>query len=722
MSEWLHVLVPTPAHAGLGPVLTYRSAEALAAGTLVRVPLGKRETLGVVWQSDSTEATGELQPDKVRDIAGVIDTIAPLNSQWQQLIRFSAQYYQRALGEVALAALPPQLRELSPEQMQRRRQRSLRAEEKKAKLPSEEKNTSKTPLQILSPEQTKVLGDIESQAGPFLLFGATGSGKTEVYLQCVQALLERDPLAQALVMVPEINLTPQLESRFQERFAPLYGEQAVVSLHSGMTNPQRLNAWLAAHEGRARIVLGTRMAIFASMPHLQLIVVDEEHDPSYKSGEGARYSARDLALYRGKLEDAKVILGSATPSLESWYQSRPSAEGGRYVRLHMPSRIGANAQALPLIRRVDMNHQPRKAVFSIPLLEAIKERVLRGEQCMVFLNRRGYAPVLHCADCGWKSECPHCSAFRVFHKIDRSLRCHHCGFTERVPRACPTCGNLDISPIGQGTEQIEEHLAALLADIRRPGTESPQFPEGEPVRVARIDADTTRLKGTLQTQLAAVHAGDVDVLVGTQMIAKGHDFRRITLVAAVNPDGALFSSDFRAPERLFSLLMQAAGRAGRDAALGHNSEVWIQTFQPAHPLYAALKQYDYPTFAQSQLNDRTQAGLPPFSFQALVRADARSQETAQAFLNAASANAQTDMVAWPGWEDALQDITLYPAVPMSIQRVANVERAQMLVESPSRSALQRFLNGWQSVLHATRKQDESKGLIRWAIDVDPLAI
>ena len=722
MSEWLHVLVPTPAHAGLGPVLTYRSAKALAAGTLVRVPLGKRETLGVVWQSDASEVTGEMQPDKIRDIAGVIDTIAPLNSQWQQLIRFSSQYYQRALGEVALAALPPQLRELSPEQMQRRRLRSLRTDEKKAKSPSEEKNASTIPAPVLSPEQAQVLGDIESQAGPFVLFGATGSGKTEVYLQCVQTLLERDPLAQALVMVPEINLTPQLESRFQERFAPVYGEHAVVSLHSGMTNPQRLSAWLAAHEGRARIVLGTRMAIFASMPHLQLIVVDEEHDPSYKSGEGARYSARDLALYRGKLEDAKVILGSATPSLESWYQSRPSAEGGRYVRLHMPSRIGGNAQALPLIRRVDMNHQPRKAVFSIPLLEAIKERVLRGEQCMVFLNRRGYAPVLHCADCGWKSECPHCSAFRVFHKIDRSLRCHHCGFTERVPRACPTCGNLDISPIGQGTEQIEEHLAALLADIRRPGSESPQFPQGEPVRVARIDADTTRLKGTLQTQLAAVHAGDVDVLVGTQMIAKGHDFRRITLVAAINPDGALFSSDFRAPERLFSLLMQAAGRAGRDAALGHNSEVWIQTFQPAHPLYAALKQYDYPAFAQSQLHDRAQAGLPPFSFQALVRADARSQETAQAFLNAASANAQTDMVLWPGWEDALQDITLYSAVPMSIQRVANVERAQMLVESPSRSALQRFLNGWQSVLHATRKQDECKGLIRWAIDVDPLAI
>jgi primosomal protein N' (replication factor Y) len=333
---------------------------------------------------------------------------------------------------------------------------------------------------------------------------------------------------------------------------------------------------------------------------------------------------------------------------------------------------------------------------------------------MVFLNRRGYAPVLQCTHCDWKSQCPHCSAFRVFHKIDRTLRCHHCGFTERVPRACPACGNPDITPLGRGTEQLEEHLAELLADVRRP--------DGEPLRIARIDADTTRLKGTLESQLAAVHAGEVDVLVGTQMIAKGHDFRRITLVAAVNPDGALFSSDFRAPERLFSLLMQAAGRSGRDAALGENSEVWIQTFQPAHPLYAALKQHDYPTFAEQQLQEREQAGMPPFSAQALLRADARTQEAAQAFLNAARTTAQTEMAQWDGWAEVLARITLYPAVPMTIQRVANVERAQMLVESPSRAALQQFLNAWQTVLHATRALPECKGLIRWAVDVDPLAI
>ena len=715
------MLVHTPAHARMEPVLTYRHTAPLPQGTLVRVPLGKRETLGIVWQDAATEGSGELDGDKVRDIAGVLDTVAPLGDEWQQLMRFTAQYYQRSLGEVALAALPPQLRDLSPLQMHRR----LRKTERDAAKPLA--NADRTfshagQAPSLTAEQTAAVAQISANDGPFLLFGATGSGKTEVYLNGVQSVLAQDPNAQALVMVPEINLTPQLEARFRERFAPLLGSSAVVSLHSGMTNPQRLSAWLSAHEGHARIVLGTRMAVFASMPHLRLIVVDEEHDPSYKSSEGARYSARDLAVYRGRLQSAKVVLGSATPSLESWYQSRPSDEGGRYQRLLMPGRIGAQALELPLVRRVDMKHQPRGAVFSVPLLDAIRACVARGEQSMVFLNRRGYAPVLHCADCGWKSECGHCSAYRVFHKRDRTLRCHHCGFTERVPRACPSCGNLDIAPLGKGTEQIEEQLEALLADVRRPDSVSAEYPEGAPVRVARIDADTTRLKGSLQAQLAAVHAGEVDVLVGTQMIAKGHDFRRITLVAAINPDGALFSSDFRAPERLFSLLMQAAGRAGRDAALGKGSEVWIQTFEPAHPLYAALKQYDYPAFADGQLQEREQAGMPPFSHQALVRAEARSQEVAQAFLQAARRSALQDMAAWDGWAQVLEQITLYSAVPMAIARVANVERAQMLVESPSRQALQRFLSGWHSVLHASRNLPECKGLLRWAIDVDPLAI
>jgi len=314
-------------------------------------------------------------------------------------------------------------------------------------------------------------------------------------LRAAQAQLEQDASAQVLVMVPEINLTPQLEARFRERFAPQWGDDCLVALHSGLTPAQRLKNWLSAHTGHARIVLGTRMAVFASLPHLKLIVVDEEHDPSYKQQEGARYSARDLAVYRGQLENAKVILGSATPSLESWHHSRSaSAEqsAGRYMRLHMPSRIGQGA--LPLVRRVDMNRQPYKTVFSAPLLDAMRERVARGEQTLVLLNRRGYAPVLHCVDCGWKSECPHCSAYRVFHKLDRTLRCHHCGFTQAVPRACPSCGNVDISPLGRGTEQLEEHLAELLADVRRP--------DGSPLTIARIDADSTRLKGELERQLA----------------------------------------------------------------------------------------------------------------------------------------------------------------------------------------------------------------------------
>jgi len=688
MLHRLAVVVPTPAHSSVAGPLSYQSELPLAPGTLVRVPLGRREVLGVVW--DEGEHGAEQRPDlETKSIAGSLDGIAPMAKNWRQLVTFSANYYQRSLGEVALAGLPPQLRDLSTGQLARRLKRP-------AGLAETQANAEPLPL---TSEQREALAAVEAGPGPFLLFGATGSGKTEVYLQAVQQLLAREPDAQALVMVPEINLTPQLQERFVARF----GAGNVVAMNSGMTPPQRLKSWLAAHSGAARIVLGTRMAVFASMPRLRLVVVDEEHDPSYKQQEGARYSARDLAVYRGKLEGAKVLLGTATPSLESWQAS----EKGRYQRLVMASRVGqaeagGNAGTFPAVRLVDMNLQPKHAVFSPQLLDAIQQRIARGEQSLVFLNRRGYAPVLACTACDWKSECPHCSAFRVFHKIDRTLRCHHCGYTERVPRACPVCGNVDIAPVGRGTERLEEHLAELLADVKQSN--------GEPVRIARMDADSTRLKGALEQQLARMHAGDVDVLVGTQMVTKGHDFRRITLVAALNADSALFSSDFRAPERLFGLLMQAAGRAGRDAAQAGASEMWVQTWHPRHPLFTALRRHDYPAFAAQQLREREQAGMPPFGFQALLRAEARSQEAARAFLNAASTAGQR--------LDEAKHVTLYSAVPMSIQRVANVERAQMLVESASRPALQGFLAAWRPSLQAARE----KGLIRWAVDVDPLAI
>ena len=694
--HWIDVAVQTPAHSLVGGLLSYRSPEPMLPGQLVRVPLGRREVLGVVWALRDAAPT-DMPASAVRDVLGALEGLAPLDAHWRQLVQFSAQYYQRSLGEVALSALPPQLRDLSSEQLARRLKKQNTERVVRAQVGP-----------ALSQEQQEVLHQMAQHSGPFLLFGSTGSGKTEVYLQAVERMLATHPQAQALLMVPEINLTPQLEARVQERF----GSEVVVSMHSGMTPAQRLKGWLAAHAGHARIVLGTRMAIFASMPHLKLLVVDEEHDPSYKQQEGARYSARDLAVYRGRLQNATVLLASATPSLESWYQSRPEAEGGRYLRLHMPSRIGTGQ--LPQVRRVDMNKQARRTVLSAPLLAALQARVACGEQSMLLLNRRGYAPVLHCADCGWKSDCPHCSAFRVFHKIDRTLRCHHCGLTERVPRACPACGNPDIAPIGRGTEQLEEHLAELLAHVKRP--------DGSAVRIARIDADTTRLKGALESQLASVHAGEVDILVGTQMIAKGHDFRRITLVAAVNPDTALFSSDFRAPERLFALLMQAAGRAGRDAEQSARSEMWVQTFHPQHALFEALKKHDYPAFAASELAERMAAELPPISHQALLRADARTQEAAQALLNAAREALEVQLSAHPETADLVLQVSVYPAVPMSMQRVADVERAQMLLESTNRMALQKMLRHLHDVLHQLRSLPEHKGVIRWLVDVDPQAI
>ncbi len=707
MVFWIGVVVATPAHSGVGGPLTYRSELPLAAGQLVRVSLGRREVLGVVWEL--LPDSGGLAPAQTKAVLGALEGLAPLSATWRKLVAFTAGYYQRSLGEVALAALPPQLRELSTLQLARRLKRPISDTSSAESLRE---------LVELSPEQAAALAQLEADHRPALLFGSTGSGKTEVYLRAAARVLAEDPEAQVLVMVPEINLTPQLQARFEERFKHL-GRERVVALHSGLTPAQRLKSWLAAHAGVARLVLGTRMAVLASMPNLRLIVVDEEHDPSYKQQEGARYSARDLAVYRARLEglatpessaspkNCSVILGSATPSLESWQATLV----GRYQRLTMHERIGSTDQAagsLPTVRLVDMNHQPKHCTLAPPLLAAIAQRIARGEQSLIFLNRRGYAPVLACHDCGWKSECPHCSAYRVFHKIDRTLRCHHCGFTERVPRACPSCGNVDIAPVGRGTERLEEHLAELLQGITRP--------DGSPLVIARIDADTTRLKGALESQLASVHAGEVDVLVGTQMIAKGHDFRHITLVAAVNPDGALFSSDFRAPERLFGLLMQATGRAGRNAEKGAQSEMWVQTFHPEHPLFGALKKHDYPAFAAQELADREAAGMSPFGFSALVRAEARSQDLAQGFLNAAAAAAQAQ--ALPGHDM----VTPYPAVPMTIQRVANVERAQMLVESSSRVALQRFLAAWQPVMAATRQQAEFKPLIRWAMDVDPLAI
>ncbi len=711
---------------------------------MVRVPLGKREVLGIVWHQTSglnqvksseksipTDSTESTTPPSsalnIKPITSEINGIDPLNKQWLDLIDFAATYYQRSLGEMAIQALAPQLRDLDSTQIARRLKKNIRKTDSKSAAASDAISNSehKSSLELnLTKEQEQTLTEIEAFPGPFLLWGSTGSGKTEIYLRYVASVLKTEINSQILVMVPEINLTPQLEDRFKRRFASLLKNNAgqeIVSMHSGMTAAQRLQAWLATHSGQARIILGTRMSIFASIPNLKLIIVDEEHDPSYKQQEGARYSARDLAVYRGKQLGIKVILGSATPSLESWHHAQKDPQGvgtARYQLLKMPSRIGH--ASMPKVHLIDLNQQPRGTVFSAQLLEAITLRVQRDEQVLVLLNRRGYAPVLHCQDCGWKSECMHCSAYRVFHKIDRTLRCHHCGIVERVPQFCPQCGNADIAPLGKGTEQMEELLGSLLSGVRQSS--------GEHLNILRIDADSTRLKGELNHQLAKVHSGEVNILIGTQMIAKGHDFRKITLVAALYPDTALFSSDFRAPERLFSLLLQAAGRAGRDATLANasTSEMWIQTQYPGHPLFQALIEYDYQSFAKQQLIERAQAHLPPFSFQALIRAEAKTQEEAQLFLNTAKESSvhilkgirgkySGSKASWLQFEPAL-----FPAIAMTVQRVANIERAQMLIECDSRLMLQEFLRHWQVELQ--NLQGQFKGVTRWAIDVDPLAI
>jgi primosomal protein N' (replication factor Y) len=688
------VVVEAPQHSGLWAPLDYLSPQPLPPGTLVRVPLGRRTVTGMVWAAavgpeGADDFQGELKP-----VLEVLADLPPLPEDWRALVAFAAQYYQRSLGEMALMVLPPELRELDAAQWQRRLKRlnkTLGAALEAGPGPE---------VPALTPQQTQALQAL-AEAGPHthLLWGSTGSGKTEVYLRHTDQVLQGG--GQVLMMVPEINLTPQLEARVAARFPG----RRIVSLHSGLTPAQRLQGWLMAHLGHADIVLGTRLAIFTPLPRLGLIVVDEEHDPSYKQQDGGRYSARDLAVYRGRQRHVPVLLGSATPSLESWHNALPADEGGtgRYRLLAMPARVGDGQ--MPAVRVLDLSREPKPPrgaaapPLATPLLAAITERVERGEQSLVLLNRRGYAPVLHCADCGWKSGCPHCSAWRVFHKADRTLRCHHCGFTERVPRACPDCGNQDIAPVGRGTERLEEQLAEAL-----PGA-----------RIGRIDADVTRHKGALEAQLASVHAGEVDVLVGTQMVAKGHDFRRITLVAAVNPDAALFASDFRAAERQFALLMQAAGRAGRDAEVACRSEMWLQTWHPTHALYQSLRHYDYAGFAAQQLKERAMAGLPPQVSLAMLRAEGKTQEAAQGFLHQAIEAVQP-------LAEAVGGIGLYPPVPTPVQRVANIERAQLMVDSASRPALQRFLQQSQSIWLDLAQKNRRSGLIRWAVDVDPLAI
>ena len=733
-SLFARVIVDVPIAQPLDYTVGMLPSQSIVPGLAVVVPVGRTEKVGIVVEC---AAHSQVEPAKLRSLLGALDAIAPLPDSWLQLTRFAAEYYHCTWGEVALPALPLLLRRVPgprfAAQVAALRRVNLcggprQADVSISPLPSGEmggregndpaRGGSPLPLAAegqgegneprrLRAEQAAAVAAIGRAQGfvPFLLFGATGSGKTEVYLEAIRAALALDPQAQALMLVPEINLTPQLEALVRARFP---GE-SLASLHSGLADGERNAAWLAAHEGRARILIGTRLAVFASMPRLRLLVVDEEHDPSFKSGKGVRSSARDLALKRAQLAQIPVVLGSATPALETW----AAAQSGRYTLLTMTGR-GADpaplagprveSQApsagpvalLPRVETVDLREHPALHGLTGPLRAALVATLARGEQALVYINRRGYAPVISCDACGWLTHCPRCSAYASFHKLDAALRCHHCGWQAAVPAACPVCGNQDLHAVGQGTQRIEESLREVL-----------------PVaRIARIDRDSTRRKHAAREALDAMHAGAIDVLVGTQMIAKGHDFRRVTLVGVLNADAQLLASDFRAPERLFATLLQVAGRAGRG---GQPGRVLLQTRFPGHPLYAALAAHDFARFAGDQLAERRAARLPPYVYAALLTATARTMDSALGLLQLARE------LGLEGPADlAGAGLRLFDAVPMALERVAGEYRAQLLVEADRRADLHSFITPWLAALRTALATQRIRA--RWHLEVDPVAI
>jgi primosomal protein N' (replication factor Y) len=676
---------------------TLHADSPICPGDWVIVPWGRSRRVGLVAAlADSTT----VPSDRLRLLEERVPGMPRMPADWLELIGFGSRYYHAGFGELALPAVPKLLRTVPGARS--RGSPVLRARERfEASLPKPpEPDRSSDSERVLTPGQTEALSQIQSCDGHavFLLHGITGSGKTEVYFRWLEGLLARDPAAQALVLVPEIALTPQFAQRIRERFPML----PLAVLHSDMPDAERAAHWLAAAEGRARIVLGTRLAVLVPLPALVAVVVDEEHDASFKQQEGARYSARDLAIALAARRGLPIVLGSATPSLESWHAARR----GRYRLVSLRER--ASGASLPLVQRMALRGTRVQHGLTDPAIAAINETVARGEQALIFLNRRGYAPVLNCGACGWLSRCDQCDAYRVMHRVGASvtaesppqryrLVCHHCGADQPVPRSCPECGNVDLAGLGRGTQRLEEGLQSLF-----PGA-----------RIGRLDRDVARRRGAAQQMLDAAHAGEVDLLVGTQMLAKGHDFRRLTLVVVVDADAALFAADFRAPERLFATLMQVAGRAGRHHAA---SRVLIQTRFPEHPVFVALAAHDFDRFAADQLTEREQASLPPFVHQALLTVQARSADDTIAFLADARnrlLSADTDP---PIPDTVLAALTVCDPVPMPLAQMRGLARAQMLIESSSRPALHAALGPWLAALR------EQRHPARWQLVVDPLEI
>ncbi|VTX89431.1 Primosomal protein N' [Neisseria subflava] len=721
------IAVNVPLSDGL---LTYSYSEPLPPGTRVLVPFRNKTVVGMVWEADIAP---DMDMARILGVRMVFSDEPPLPESWRDLLAFTSRYYHYPIGQAVFAALPQGLKETRAVEMPQPPLFYALNEAGRAQTPPPARFNKKAALWdallsggmtmaalkqvnaqaakliedwaeqgwietteaakpvlrpyhgqashsefVLNTGQRQASDTIQTALGrfqPFLLYGITGSGKTEVYFDAMAKVLAQG--RQVLFLLPEINLTPQLLKRVENRFADV----PTAVLHSRMAAGRRTQDYLRAMLGQAKLVIGTRLAVFTPMDDVGLIVVDEEHDGSFKQDNELRYHARDLAVWRAKQGGCPVVLGSATPSLESWHK----AQSGAYRLLQLTERAHDAAQ-LPQVEILNAGRLKLDNGFSPQALQLLKQNFEAGGMSLVYLNRRGFAPALFCGDCGHLFGCPNCSAKMVLHQRARQLRCHHCDRREPIPFKCPDCGNQDLTAVGHGTQRVEETLRAFLPKAA----------------VVRVDRDSTAHKNDWADLYRRIADNEIDILVGTQMLAKGHDFARLNLVIVLNADGSLYSADFRAPERLFAELMQVSGRAGRADKPG---KVLIQTQLPEHPVFAAVKAQDYAVFAENELNERQMFAMPPFGFQTVVRADAPRVADAMEFLNAAK---ETLAPLLP------ESVSQFGAAPMLMVRLAERERAQIFLESTSRQDLHRAVSLWVQVLQQNRD-----GKIRWSVDVDP---
>lgn len=672
----LRIAVPSPLRKTfdyLPPQDCDISSLANKIGARVLVKFGSREMVGIIWEI-ANETAFELE--KLKSAIAILDDVPLLTPAILALLNWTSNYYHHPIGEVLIQALPNLLRK---HKIAKRKPRTSKIAKKNLVL---NQSITKQKLLPLTKPQINAINAITATFQPFLLNGVTGSGKTEVYLTIIERMINMGK--QALVLVPEINLTPQTVKRFQERFPT----QQIAIIHSRCNHTERMQAWLNSRDGSAAIIIGTRSAIFTPLKNLGIIILDEEHDASFKQQSGLRYSARDLAIVRGKMENIPIMLGTATPSLETFY----NAYKKRYHNLSLPERVGGAVQ--PKLNVIDLRQQKIQDGFSDELIKAINKHLNNSGQILIFLNRRGYAPVMICHCCGWTADCKHCDAHMTFHRETQKLHCHHCGAISIPPKVCPKCGKSQLLTLGLGTERIEATVKKLF-----PG-----------ITAVRIDQDSTRKKDAMQTLLNQIHSGECQIMIGTQMLAKGHHFPNVTLVAILNADDGLFSTDFRASEHLAQMILQVSGRAGRAEKIG---EVFIQTHNPNHPFLVRLVREGYESFAMADLHERKSTQLPPFAHLALIRAEAKNKDTLLEFLNSIHKDA-----LHASQRQSNSQVKILGPILSPMERKAGNYRAQLLLQSKDRTALHKLLD--ELINHI----DSLKfcRAIKWYLDVDPMEI